>query len=87
MGVRLGKMGVLLGVSVALSGELSPKFSRGSMVATGGGGVKVGGMLMTAISSTMVCGREMGAARVGSAVCSTQAPWASRKNKQHKIRK
>ena len=85
VGVRLGKMGVLLGVIVALSGELSPKFSRGSIVAPGGGGVNVAGTLMATASST-AGGREIGATKVGRTVCSPQAAWVSSKNKQHRSR-
>ena len=51
VGVRLGNMGVLLGVKVGRIGELSPKFRRGSMVAFGGGGVKVAGTAIANASS------------------------------------
>ena len=73
VGVRLGMIGVMVGVNVGLSGELSPKLRRGSIVALGGGGVKVAGTTIANDSSFGGCGRERGETSVGKAGCSIQA--------------
>ena len=75
VGVRLGRIGVTVGVRVGPRGELSAKLSRGSMVAVGPGGVKVGGTAKAIAAESSLWGSKRGAARVGNGDWSTQAAW------------
>lgn len=76
VGVRVGMIGVIVGVREGPKGELSFEFKRGSIVAPGGNGVKVGGTLRSGALASIIA-----AARVGNTEGEAQ-PVRSRKRKE-----
>lgn len=86
VGVRLGKIGVKVGVKVGPSGELSPKFSNGSIVAVGPGGVKVGGTAKARASEASLCwGNEMAGTRVGKGVAQHMLPGSAAESDNKRV--